>query len=114
DPNEGLNPGDPGYVPNQKFDPSTGNYELTTPEDTPVSGKVVGTDVDGDTLTYTEGSPPQHGTVTIDPNTGEYIYTPGKDYNGSDSFTVVVDDGQGGKVTSTVNITVTPVNDEPV
>ena len=114
DPNEGLNPGDPGYVPNQKFDPSTGNYELTTPEDTPVSGKVVGTDVDGDTLTYTEGTPPQHGTVTIDPNTGEYTYTPGKDYNGSDSFTVVVDDGQGGKVTSTVNITVTPVNDDPV
>ncbi|WP_159657893.1 cadherin-like domain-containing protein, partial [Vibrio atypicus] len=35
------------------------------------------------------------------------------DYNGSDSFTVVVSDGQGGTDTITVNIGVTPVNDDP-
>ncbi|HEY0197391.1 MAG TPA: VCBS domain-containing protein, partial [Rhodanobacter sp.] len=44
---------------------------------------------------------------------GSYTYTPDPDYNGGDSFTVTVDDGHGGTTTSTVDITVTPVNDPP-
>ncbi|WP_261387819.1 Ig-like domain-containing protein [Chitinophaga pinensis] len=31
----------------------------TTPRNTPVNGAVSGTDVDGDVLTYTLGTPPQ-------------------------------------------------------
>jgi VCBS repeat-containing protein len=45
-------------------------------EDQPFNGKVTGTDKDGDTLTYTKGTGPSHGTVTIDKDTGEYTYTP--------------------------------------
>jgi len=85
----------------------------TTPEDTPISGQITGSDVDGDPLTYGKGSDPSHGSVVVNPD-GSYIYTPAPDYNGDDSFTVTVDDGQGGTTTSTVNITVTPVNDPPV
>ncbi|MEG1354811.1 Ig-like domain-containing protein, partial [Comamonas sp.] len=59
-----------------------------TPEDTPVKGKVEGFDPDGDPLTYTEGKPPAHGTVTVDPITGEYVYTPNKDWHGTDTFEV--------------------------
>ncbi|MDY0300215.1 MAG: DUF4347 domain-containing protein [Trichlorobacter sp.] len=107
DPND---PANPSY-PEQNFDPESGNYNLTTPEDTPVDGKVTGTDVDGDELTYVVTTPPTHGTVTIDENTGNYTYTPDPDYNGEDEFTVEINDGNGGKTTSKVEITVIPVAD---
>ncbi len=108
--NDPPKPEDPN---NPSFDPTTGNYTVTTPEDTPVNGQVKATDKDGDTLTFTAGEQPKHGTVTVNPN-GTWTYTPSKDYTGSDSFTVVIDDGHNGKATSTVKIGVTPVNDAPV
>ncbi|MPT13090.1 retention module-containing protein, partial [Comamonas sp.] len=93
--------------------PLVPNYEHTTPEEQPVSGKVVGTDVDGDNLTYTVNKQPENGTLVFNPTTGEYTYTPNENYNGPDQFTVIVDDGKGGKATSTINIGVTPVLDVP-
>ncbi|WP_188315925.1 beta strand repeat-containing protein, partial [Chitinophaga agrisoli] len=84
----------------------------TTPEDTPVSGTVTGTDADGDALTFTKASDPAHGSVVVASN-GDYIYTPAADYNGSDQFTIDISDGHGGTTTVTVNITVTAVNDAP-
>ncbi|WP_149356994.1 Ig-like domain-containing protein, partial [Comamonas testosteroni] len=106
DPNEGLNPGTPGHVPGQEF--NNGGYKVTVREDQPFNGKVVGKDSDGDSLTYGLGTPPAHGTVTIDRNTGEYTYTPNKDWSGpgTDEFTVIVDDGKGGKTTTTVTVNV--------
>jgi hypothetical protein len=47
-----IDPTSPG------FDPVAGNYSVTTEEDTPVSGQVVGSDADGDALTYALGSGP--------------------------------------------------------
>ncbi|WP_345478708.1 retention module-containing protein, partial [Niveibacterium umoris] len=93
--------------------PVTSNLALTTPEDTPVSGQVTGSDVDGDTLSYTKGSDPAHGTVVVNAD-GTFTYTPGKDYHGADTFTVTVSDGNGGTTTATVTVGVTPVNDAPV
>ena len=96
--------------------PVAENASKTTLEDTPVSGQVVASDVDGDALTYTlkPSSGPANGTLVLDSSNGKYTYTPDHDYNGNDSFTVVVSDGQGGTVESVVSITVTAVNDEPV
>ncbi|WP_178119496.1 retention module-containing protein [Pseudomonas sp. SCB32] len=96
--------------------PETADQSRATPEDTPVSGQIVATDVDHDTLSYTlkPGSEPTHGTLVLNPATGEYTYTPAKDYNGADSFTVVVSDGHGGSVESVVTLNVTPVNDAPI
>ncbi|MBP6675139.1 MAG: tandem-95 repeat protein, partial [Vitreoscilla sp.] len=95
---------------NPTFDPATGNYAVTTPEDTPVSGQVKGSDVDGDPLTYAKAADPAHGTVAVNPD-GTWTYTPGPSYNGSDVFTVTVSDGHGGTATSTITIGITPVND---
>ncbi|MEE3663849.1 retention module-containing protein, partial [Brenneria sp. g21c3] len=94
--------------------PVTSDQTLTTTEDTPVIGQITASDVDGDELSYTVGEQPKNGTLTLDPATGEYTYTPASNFNGSDSFTVTVDDGQGGTTVSTVNIGVTAVNDVPV
>jgi len=84
-------------------------------EDHAITGQLVTTDVDGDTLTYSlaDKGDPAHGAVTINPD-GSYSYTPAADYNGSDSFTYKVDDGHGGTATATVALTIAPVNDAPV
>ncbi|MCJ8308110.1 MAG: Ig-like domain-containing protein [Hyphomicrobiales bacterium] len=84
----------------------------TTPEDTPVSGSITMTDPDGDTVTASTGSNPSNGSVTVNPD-GTWTYVPNPDYEGTDSFTVNIDDGNGGITSVLVNITVTPVNDAP-
>ncbi|WP_234258265.1 tandem-95 repeat protein, partial [Pectobacterium sp. IFB5596] len=94
--------------------PVTADQSIATDEDTPVSGTIVATDVDGDTLSYTVGTPPANGTLTLDGTTGAYTYTPGANFNGNDRFVVTVSDGNGGTTTSTVSIGVRPVNDAPV
>ena len=85
-------------------------------EDSVISGSLVGlaSDVDGDTLTYSLNSQASNGTVSINSATGAYTYTPNANFNGNDSFTFAVSDGNGGVVTATVNLTVNPVNDAPV
>ncbi|NLD09885.1 MAG: tandem-95 repeat protein, partial [Xanthomonadaceae bacterium] len=95
---------DPTAKPEQGF---------TTDEDTEHKGQIVAEDKDGDELTYKVGEEPKNGSVVVDEKTGEYTYMPNEDFNGDDTFTVVVSDGKGGEVTVTVPVTVTPVNDAP-
>ncbi|WPQ61162.1 Ig-like domain-containing protein [Chitinophaga sancti] len=92
--------------------PTGTDQNITTPEDTPYNGSVVGSDVDGDALTYSKATDPSHGTATVNAD-GTYTYTPAADYNGADSFTIEINDGNGGTATVTINITVTAVNDAP-
>ncbi|PWD84031.1 Ig-like domain-containing protein, partial [Ignatzschineria cameli] len=91
-------------------DPEQG---FTIEEDTVKEGQIIATDVDGDDLTYTVAEQPKNGTLELTPETGEYTYKPHPDFNGDDSFKVIVSDGQGGEVTVEVPIIITPVNDAP-
>ncbi|PLP59418.1 hypothetical protein CYK37_08820 [Mesorhizobium loti] len=91
---------------------ASGNSHVT-PEDTPVAGTVVASDVDGDALTFTLVAQPPNGTVKLDAD-GTYVYTPKADFSGTETFEVLVDDGHGGTTTATVTVIVTPVNDSPV
>jgi gliding motility-associated-like protein len=92
--------------------PVASDLSVTTPEDTPVLITMVGTDVDNTSLTYTIISSPTNGTLTG--SGASRTYTPAANYNGSDSFTYRVSDGQLQSNIATVSITVTPVNDAPV
>jgi large repetitive protein len=94
------------------FDPSSGTYMVLADEDTPVSGRVKATDVDGDSLTFSPGQAPANGSVSLTPD-GQWTYTPNANYNGVDSFTVLVDDGHGGQTTATVIVRIEPLNDAP-
>ena len=95
--------------------PAAEDDAVSTPEDTAVMVDVRGndTDADGDTLTVTAVTQGANGSVSIDPVTGNPVYTPDADFNGTDSFTYTVEDGQGGTDTATVTVTVSAVNDLP-
>jgi CshA-type fibril repeat protein len=94
--------------------PVAANDTASTNEDTPVTIPVLAndTDVDGNPLTVTTASSP-NGTVTINPD-GTISYTPNANFNGTDTITYTIRDGNGGTSTATVTVTVNPVNDPPV
>ncbi len=69
-------------------------------------------DLDGDSLTVTTVSA-THGTVTINSD-GTLNYRPDADFNGSDTISYTISDGNGGTATATVAVTVNGVNDAPV
>ena len=70
-------------------------------------------DPDGDPLTVTGVTDGANGSV-INNGDGTLTYTPDPDFNGTDSFSYTVGDGNGGFDTATVNVTVNPINDAPV
>ena len=93
--------------------PTTIAGSTSTNEDTPVAVTLSGNDIDGDSLTYSIVSSPTHGTLgTISGN--QVTYTPNSNYFGSDTFTFKTNDGFADSNTSTISITVNPINDTPV
>ena len=100
--------------------PVASDLNLTTDEDTVLDGTLSATDVDSTTLTYHFLTLPKHGTVSqrISSNWflyhGTFSYTPNSNFNGTDSFTYSVSDGQSDSNTATVTIVVNPVDDPPV
>ena len=85
---------------------------VSAEEDIPRTITLTGTDVDGDTLTYTVLTQPTKGVLT---GTGSArVYTPNKDIFGSDSFTFKVNDGTvDSAVIATISINIADLNDPP-
>ncbi len=76
----------------------------TTAYETAVSIDVLAndSDEDADALSITSTTTPSHGSVTI--SDGKVVYTPDDGYEGDDSFTYTISDGED---TSTANVAVT-------
>ena len=92
--------------------PVANDQTVITNEDTPKAITLSGSDPDGDPVTYAVAASPAHGTLSgTAPNV---TYTPAPNYNGTDSFTFTVRDGQLESLPAIVSITVNPVNDRPV
>ena len=92
--------------------PVVSGQSVTTDEDAPVAITLSGSDVDGDTLTYTVVAGPIKGELFgTAPN---LIYVPNPEISGTDSFTYKVNDGTADSGLATVSITVASVNDVPV
>ena len=92
--------------------PTTTGQSVSGNENTPITGQLTGSDVDGDTLTYAlaANGGPTHGTVTVNQD-GSYSYAPAANYFGADNFTYQVNDGHGGTATASVALAVNPVYD---
>ena len=85
---------------------------VTLNEDASLSVVLSATDIDNTTLTYSITQNPSNGVLSgTGPN---LIYTPNNNFNGSDSFGFIANDGLVASAITTVLITVTAANDAPV
>src|SRR5439155_92019 len=94
------------------------NDSYTIAEDTTLNVAAPGVlsndvDVDGDSLSAVLVSQPAHGTLTLKSD-GSRSYTPGANYNHSDSFNSIPTRGSSDLGIATVTITITAANDAPV
>jgi uncharacterized repeat protein (TIGR01451 family) len=73
-----------------------GNAAISTPQNTPIvtplDDIVSAQGAPVDVTTVTQPTAPAHGTITIDPATGDVTYTPDHGYTGPDSYSVRVCD----------------------
>ena len=87
---------------------------LSTTEETPVSGVLGASDVDGDALDIRLVVQGARGDVVIsDAQAGTFTYNPRLDAQGSDSFYFVVNDGTLDSNLAQVLVDIAPVNDAP-
>ena len=86
-------------------------------ETAPAISGVLGNDIDADNDSLTVNTTPvsnvSNGTLILYAD-GTFTYTPDENYNGPDSFTYEVSDGNGVTDLATATITVNPINDAPV
>ena len=69
-------------------------------------------DPDGDALFAAIAQAPAHGVLQL-ATAGSFTYTPATNFNGTDTFTYDVDDGQGGTTQESVTLIVHAVADAP-
>jgi VCBS repeat-containing protein len=69
-------------------------------------------DIDGNELSATISTVPEHGTLTLN-NDGSFTYITDPTFNGQESFTYLASDGISDDI-ATVILTITPVNDAPL
>ncbi len=117
--------------------PTTENYSVSTDEDLGIYSIPIteySADAENDDLVYIVTQIPTNGNLCQDggavcgtviavgdtivgengTNSSQPVYEPNQDFNGSDSFSWKVNDGEYDSNISTVNITVNPTNDAPV
>ncbi len=91
--------------------PTADSKSADTNEDISLGITLTGSDTENDSLTFHIDSFPSHGNLTGTPPA--LVYTPDDDWNGDDSFTFHVNDGEYDSAAETVSITVDPQNDPP-
>jgi endonuclease G len=91
--------------------PGAADETVQGTEDTPVQFALNAVDPLNVPLTAITGQPPAHGTVSC--VSINCTYTPNANYNGTDSFTFSVNNGNKTSNTSTVTLNIASVNDDP-
>ncbi|KPH56582.1 Ig-like domain-containing protein, partial [Pseudoalteromonas porphyrae] len=92
--------------------PTLAGQAVSTDEDTALTVTLSGEDIEGQSLSYTVVTDAVNGSVSLTGNS--LVYTPNSDFNGSDSVSVVANDGELNSDVANIAITVTSVNDAPL
>lgn len=92
--------------------PTTSNQVASVKEGETANVTLVGSDPDGDPLTFTIVTNPLHGTLAGNPP--NMTYRPAADYHGDDSFMFKANDGRSDSNISSVAISVIAVSRAPV
>src|SRR6056300_1262571 len=85
----------------------------TTSEEGSVTIILSGSDQDGDSLSYSI-TQPSNGSAVLGEDGVTVTYTPVANFNGTDSFTYMANDGTANSAPATVTVSVSAVNDAPV
>ncbi len=93
--------------------PTLSSSGFSTLEDNGLASKIIASDVDGNTLSYSTSTLPTHGTLFLQSD-GNFTYTPASNFFGTDTFSISVSDGQSVTGPIPMNIYVTAVNDPPI
>ncbi|MGJ8639764.1 MAG: Ig-like domain-containing protein [Opitutaceae bacterium] len=91
--------------------PVASAQSVSTSEDTAKAITLSGSDLDGDSLSFSILSLPSKGTLSG--SGANRTYTPNANANGSDSFTFRANDGTVNSASAVVSISVSAVNDAP-
>ncbi|MBF0449742.1 MAG: tandem-95 repeat protein [Candidatus Magnetomorum sp.] len=90
------------------------NDLFLTFEDQSFSGQLTAIDVDKDNLIFTVITNSTKGALTLtNPSTGQFVYIPYANENGSDHLSFQVTDGELFSNTASINISIIPKNDPP-
>ena len=92
--------------------PTVDNQTVTVTENIAKEITLIGSDPDGDAITYSIVDQPTDGTVTLDGTTA--TYTSNSDTATSDSFTFKANDSEVDSNIATVTINIIPVDDAPI
>ncbi|MBN2577591.1 MAG: tandem-95 repeat protein [Pirellulales bacterium] len=90
----------------------TGRIQYNAASETAISVLENDPDADGDSLEAVLAAPPQHGTLTLNPD-GGFVYKPDPGFYGTDSFQYKANDGTTGSNAGTVTIHVNPISHAP-
>ena len=99
-------------APGMNLPPTVSSGSFTLDEDASVSDVFSGSDQNGDPLTYSIVTSPANGSIGV--VGASFTYTPDADYNGSDSFEFVANDGSEDSNTGTITLTINSIMDAPV
>ncbi|MCB9139371.1 MAG: tandem-95 repeat protein [Caldilineaceae bacterium] len=99
-----------GNIQTNDNDPE-GDAQTVTLIDTDGDGVPDTAPTAGAPITITDGSGNTLGALTLDPNTGGYIWAPEPDFVGTAPIAYTVEDGNGATDTATLYLTTLPTND---
>lgn len=95
----------------ENSEPTADDQAVMTDEDVPVSITLTGDDPEGDDLSFVIVDLPERGT--LDGTPPEVTYTPDSGFDGVDTFTFRVNDGEFDSSLATVTVTISGDNDAP-
>jgi uncharacterized repeat protein (TIGR01451 family) len=94
--------------------PQSQDNSAVTPVGTPVTVNELGNDLgDLNPSTVAVATPPAHGTVSVNPSTGQTTYKPAPGFTGQDTYTYTVEDHAGQLTGATVTIDIYPALTSP-
>jgi hypothetical protein len=86
--------------------PTAQDQSMRAATSLPATGTLVGTDEDGDPVSFAIATQPANGTIDIDAANGSFTYNAKANFEGSDSFTYLVNDGFADSPPATVTLSV--------
>lgn len=96
------------------YPPQVNSGTETLNEDQRFDGKLIATDPnEKDILTFAISQQPIHGSINLNTQTGDYVYQPASNYNGTDSFQYMANDGLVLSEAATIDFNILAVNDAP-